>query len=142
MCSSDLVSARPGIRPMFEEQSGGGRSGCGSLWIIADDRPGLDGHWVRSFPVRGGETCRFRAFRRSEGVEIPRRSTLVRILWRDAKGKPVRHDRSWAMSFAPGQLPVAEPEYPSDHGPGDGGWTEVSDIYRVDRKSTRLNSSH
>lgn len=119
------VSARDEIRPEFQRQPP-------NLFLIrAEDREGLDGHWAGAFAVEGGQYYRFRALRQAQQVALPRRSTLARILWRDASGDPVRRDAPGAHSYAPGEFPVAEPEYPSD-GPTDAaGWTELGGIYRA-----------
>ena len=124
------VSAREEIKPEFEYQAP-------SLVIRADEREGLAGHWEKTFPVRGGHFYHFRALRRVEHVPSPRRSVLVRILWRDAAGDPVHHDAPGAHSFAPDQPPVAEPEYPNDAASNASGWTEVSGTYRVPSKATQ-----
>src|SRR5688572_13097795 len=76
------VSAREEIRPEFSYDSIGGPTKRGSFVIRADQRKGLDGHWLKTLPVQGGQHYHFRAFRRVTNVELPRRSTLVRILWR------------------------------------------------------------
>jgi predicted amidohydrolase len=75
--------------------------------------------------------------RRVERVSSPRRSALVRVLWRDAHGEPVRHDAPGAHSFAPSEPPVAEPEYPADGTSDADGWTEVTGVYRVPSKATQ-----
>ena len=67
-------AAREEIRPQFAELADG------RLRIVADAREGLDGHWAQSFPVEGGKWYRFQAWRRTEGVPVPRRSVLARIL--------------------------------------------------------------
>ena len=131
------AAPRQEISPTFEFRKGGGPAGHGSLLIRADDREGLDGHWTKTFPAKGGQSYRFRALRRIEHVASPRRSVLVRILWRDDQGRPVRHDEPSAKSYAPGEAPVAEPEYPSELGTDAHGWTEVGDTYRVPSKATR-----
>src|SRR2546426_1812715 len=131
------VSAREEIRPEFSYDPIGGPTKRGSLVIRADPRQGLDGHWVRAFPISGGQPYRFRALRRVTNVDSTRRSTLARILWRDAQGKPVLHDEPGATSYRDGPLPVAEPEYPTDHATTAEDWTEVSDIYRAPSKATQ-----
>ncbi|NOS72560.1 MAG: carbon-nitrogen hydrolase family protein [Verrucomicrobia bacterium] len=131
------VAQREEIRPSFEFKADGGRDKRGSLVIRADDREGLDGHWAKTFPIKGGQWYQFRAFRRLENVASPRRSALVRIHWRDARGNPVRHDAPGAKSFAPGEPPVAEPEYPSDRATDGNGWTELSDSYQAPAKATQ-----
>ncbi len=125
------VSARDEIRPEFRAEP------SGNLVIRSDEREGLDGHWERTFPVKGGQWYRFSALRRVENVASPRRSTLVRIHWRDGDGKPVRHDAPGAHSFAPGELPIAEPEYPNDGATDAAGWTELSGVYCVPSKAAQ-----
>src|SRR5437660_8736621 len=107
-------SPRQEIRPIFEFKAEAGPRRNGSLFIRADDREGLDGHWSKSFPVTGGQHYRFRALRRIENVPSPRRSTFARILWRDDRGQPISHDEPGANSYDPGKPPIAEPEYPPD----------------------------
>ena len=108
------VAQREEIRPAFDFKRDGGPDKRGSLIIRADDREGLDGHWIKTFSITGSQYYRFRALRRLENVGLPRRSVVARILWRDDHGNPVRHDEPGAKSFAPNELPLAEPEYPSD----------------------------
>jgi predicted amidohydrolase len=130
-------SPRDEIRPSFEFQPSGGPTGGPTLLIRADDREGLDGHWTTTLEIGGGRFYRFHALRRIQNVDSSRRSTLARILWRDAHHQPVRHDRPGAKTYAPDEAPVAEPEYPTD-GPTDAaGWTEVSGIYQAPSKATR-----
>ena len=129
------ASPRDEIRPTFEFKRDGGPAGHGSLLIRADDREGLDGHWVKTFPVEGGRYYHFRAMRRVTNVAAPRRSVLARILWRDDKGQPVRRDGPGASSYAPGEAPVAEPEYPADRDSDPSGWTEVEDVYQAPSKA-------
>lgn len=125
------VSVRDEIRPHFVYQdpaSNGGRE----AWVIrADDREGLDGHWEKSMPVEGGRWYAFRIERRLKGVRVPRRSALVRLQWRDAQGRPVRHDAPGAHSFAPDQAPVAEPEYPVETPPDAKGVSVLEGVYKV-----------
>jgi predicted amidohydrolase len=70
-------------------------------------------------------------------VLAPRRSVLARILWRDDKGRAVLRDEPGATSYAPGQAPAAEPEYPTDRDTDLSGWTELADTYRAPSKATR-----
>ncbi len=131
------VAQRDEIRPEFILKKNGGPNHDGSLIIRADQREGLEGRWEKPFPVKGGQFYRFHALRRLENVASPRRSALVRILWRDDKGRPVHHDEPGAKSYAPGVSPMAEPEYPPDRSTGAKGWTEVSDVYQVPSKATQ-----
>ncbi len=75
--------------------------------------------------------------RRVENLDSPRRMVFARILWRDGQGRPVRHDETGAISYAPGELPGAEPEYPSDRGTDSEGWTEITDTYRAPSQASR-----
>jgi predicted amidohydrolase len=103
--------------------------------IRADEREGLDGHWSKAFPVQGGQSYFFRVLQRLENVPSPRRNALVRILWRDDQGRPVRHDEPGAHSYAGSEAPVAEPEYPGPLSPVSQGWTEVGGEYRPPAKA-------
>jgi len=131
------VAQRDEIRPEFVFKKNGGPNHDGSLIIRADHREGLEGRWEKTFPVKGSQYYSFHALRRLENVASPRRSALVRILWRDEKGRPVHHDEPGAKSYAPGVPPMAEPEYPPDRGTDAKGWTEVSDVYQVPSKATQ-----
>ena len=131
------VSAREELRPAFERMATAGPLGHGSLIIRADEREGLDGHWARTFSVKGGHYYHFRALRRVTNVPAQRRSVLARVLWRDDQGQAVRRDETGATSYAPGELAVAEPEYPVDRETGPAGWTEVADTYRAPSKASR-----
>jgi predicted amidohydrolase len=125
------VATRDEIRPEFK------RKAPDRLLIRADQRAGLDGHWEKTCAVIGGRWYQVRALRRVERVPSPRRSVLVRLQWRDAHDQPVRRDTPGAHSYAPGEPPLAEPEYPAD-GPTDAaGWTEVSGVYRAPARATR-----
>ena len=67
------ASPRDEIRPSFDHQPGAGRDGQTALIIQSDHRQGLDGYWVKSFPVTGGAYCRFEAFRKASQVQSTRR---------------------------------------------------------------------
>lgn len=45
---------REEIRPVFQREDTGGRSGQGALVIIADEREGLHGWWQNTFSVTAG----------------------------------------------------------------------------------------
>src|SRR2546425_8855812 len=86
------AAPRKEIRPDFSYDPAGGRDGKGSLQIIADKREGLDGFWTRSYPITGGRYYRFHTTRKVVNVPAPRRSAVVRLLWRDDGGKAVSAD--------------------------------------------------
>lgn len=130
-------SPRPELAPAFARADDGGLGGRERWMLRSDDRPGIDGHWSRVVPVTGGNHYRFHAWRRTRGVESPRRSALVRILWQDSTGRPVRHDQPGAHSYAPGIPPVAEPEYPAESGRTEDGWEELAETFRAPAAASR-----
>jgi predicted amidohydrolase len=129
-------SPRAEISPQFRYEATGGRAGRAALVIVADARAGQMGEWNKTVKVTGGKTYEFRAWRKTEGIESPRRSAVARIRWHDSNGKPVKHDEPSTASYAHGEYPRAEPEYPTDKATGDDGWTEVSDVYRAPSGAT------
>lgn len=124
------TAARDEISPRFQKLPGG------VLRIETDSREGLDGHFSGVFPVEGGRFHRFQAWRRAGNIRAPHRSVLARIHWRDAQGRQVRHDAPGAVSYAPGQAPAAEPEYPVDQPATPGSeWIELRGIYQVPKQA-------
>src|SRR5947207_12606035 len=75
------AAPRDEIRPSFAYETTGGHAGKGSLVVQHDAREGLDGYWTKTFPVAGGRYYQFQAFRKTDGVPVPRRSAIIRILW-------------------------------------------------------------
>jgi predicted amidohydrolase len=122
---------RAEIQPHFRYETQGGHRGQSCLVIAGDDREGLTGWWTKTFEVEGGQAYRFMAWRKTAGVDSPRRSAVVRVMWRDAKGQPVKHDEATAFGYQSGQKPRSEPEHPLDKATDAAGWTEVSDTYLV-----------
>jgi predicted amidohydrolase len=130
-------SPRDEIRPEFELEATGGRNGKLAQVIRADGRDGLDGWWLKSFPVVGGEHYIFRAFYRAENAKFPRRSVLVKLKWRDAQGKPVLLDEPTVGSYLRGAKGMAETEHPTTREQGADGWTEISDVYQAPSRATQ-----
>lgn len=124
-------AVRDEIRPQFD------RPDKQTLTIRGNDVPGVDGYWQKTFPIVGGQWVRFSALRQVEQVESPRRSTPVRIQWRDAEGRPVYHDQPGAKSYAPNRPPRSEPEFPADGEMRADGWQEVTDDYRPPAEATQ-----
>ena len=131
------LAPRDEIRPQFSYSPKGGPSREGSFVIRTGPLDGFDGHWAKTFSVKGGQWYGFHALRRVERVPSPRRSVLARILWRDDHDQPVVRDEPGAKSYAPGVPPIAEPEYPNDGLTDARGWTEVGGIYRAPARATR-----
>ena len=131
------VASRAEIAPRFASDPKGGSDGRASLAIEADGREGLHGAWTRVFAVTGGAWYRFRAVRKVEGVDCPRRSVLATITWLDARGSKVPRDEAAEVTYQRGTVPLAEPELPGD-GAGDAqGRIEVGGVYRVPSKAVQ-----
>jgi predicted amidohydrolase len=126
---------RDEIKPAFRYEPTGGRDGKGSLVIEHDRREGLQGYWVRSFPVQGGGWYKFETARRVTHVSLPRRSAVVRLLWRDEKGKDVLRDETWDRDVLRNFKLTAEAEHPLDQATDAAGWTTVTGIYQAPSKA-------
>ncbi len=124
-------SPREEIRPEFSYLPQGGPDRAGSFVIDASKLEGAVGWWEKTFEVQGGQSYRFDATRKATNVDTPRRAAVVRILWRDAKGRPVVRDQPTFASYRPGECPRAEPEFPADGDTDEAGWTAVSAVYRA-----------
>jgi predicted amidohydrolase len=131
------AAPRDEIRPQFTYNPKGGKDGKGGFVISADQREGLDGYWVKTFPVVGGKHYRFFALRKVENIAEPHRSAVVRILWRDDNGKAVNWDKPVPTGYMQGRIYQAEPEYPRDRITDAEGWAEVSDTYLAPSRATR-----
>ena len=131
------VAPRDEIRPTFSHELQGGLDGHGALIIEADGREGLDGCWSRSFAVVGGRHYHFSAHCRARNVPIPRRSLVVKLDWRDARGEPVLDDKPTVTGYLPGMVGRAETEHPTTKVIDAAGWTEVSDTYRAPSAATQ-----
>src|SRR5262245_18074005 len=108
------AAPRAEIRPVFLHEPDGGPGASERLIIEHDGREGLHGWWARAFPVSGGQPYRFSCFRRVQNVDSPRRSGVVRVLWRDDHDRPVVEDRPLVSNYRGGWTPNAEAEYPAD----------------------------
>lgn len=131
------ASPRDEIKPAFAFLLEGGPDGRGSFVIESDARAGLMGKWTKTMPIRGGTHYRFSVQRKFVGTDSPRRAGVARVLWADAKGKPVLHDEPSYASYDPGKQPRAEPEYPMDGATDARGWSTLSGTYRAPRAATQ-----
>jgi len=132
-----VASPRGEIRPDFAFDPKGGPEGQGAFVIRADGREGLDGAWVKTFPIQGGRYYHFQTLRKVDHVALPRRSAVVKINWLDAAGGRVTYDESVVTGYLHGARPTAEAEHPIDQPGGTGGWTRVSDTYRAPSKAAK-----
>ncbi|MBM3289751.1 MAG: carbon-nitrogen hydrolase family protein, partial [Candidatus Hydrogenedentes bacterium] len=128
-------SARDEVRPAFAFDPNGGADGNGALTITTDQRDGLDGRWVTTVPVTGGASYTFHARYRAYNVDVPRRSVLARVIWKDGAGNHAQRDAPGADSYAGGEPPVSEPEYPESGATDAAGWTELSGTYQAPAKA-------
>src|SRR5205814_9817248 len=53
------LGPRDELRPLFQLKPASASGGQPSLIIQADEREGLDGHWTKTFPIKGGQYYRF-----------------------------------------------------------------------------------
>ncbi|SFH63539.1 carbon-nitrogen hydrolase family protein [Planctomicrobium piriforme] len=128
---------RPEIAPQFSRETDGGHNNSPRLVIQQDARAGQQGWWTSQVPVTGGQNYHFQAYRKATGVEVPRRSAFVRIIWQDAKGKAVPMDEAAVSGYLVGWKGNAEPEYPTDQPTDANGWTEVSEVVTAPAKATQ-----
>src|SRR5207302_9306316 len=63
-----MAAPRDEIKPLFRYDERGGKSGQGALVIAGDEREGLTGWWTKTFDIEGGQSYRFAAWRKTEGV--------------------------------------------------------------------------
>src|SRR5438552_3284353 len=106
------AAPRDEIRPDFSFDLRGGPDGKGSLVITADRREGLAGYWKKAIPITGGKYYRFAAVYKATGVPVPRRSVVVELHWRDAKGNKVPLDQPGVTDYLRGSTAIAETEFP------------------------------
>jgi predicted amidohydrolase len=131
------ASPRAEIRPEFSFDPRGGPGGSGCFVIHTDGRPGLDGCWTHTYPVSGGRHYRFQVLYRARNVPIPRRSVLVKIHWRDDRGRSVSLDEPAVTSYLRGVTGMAETEFPTTKHTRADGWTEISDTYLAPTRATQ-----
>lgn len=131
------TSPRDEIRPEFAFESSGGIDGKGNFVIRTDAREGLDGCWRKSVVVEGGKAYRVEAFYQAKSVALARRSVLLKLDWRDAKGQSVPLDEPTVTGYLRGSIGMAETEYVATRGTNAEGWTQMSDVFRAPSRATR-----
>ncbi len=126
----ELKSPRPGL-------SVAGKIGeSGELILISADREGLNGYWQAEYSVRGGEWIEFSALRKAVGIEVPRRSCVVRIEWTGTDGGKVASPYPVNPAYRGNETTLAQPDFPRDRAEVSAGWVEVSDRYLVPDDAT------
>jgi len=131
------TAPREEIRPEFQREETSGKSGQGALVIRADAREGLHGWWGKTFSVTAGRYYRFSGWYRTEGVTVPRRSVLARVLWRDDAGKEVPRREGVVTNYSHGVVASAEPEYPRESSAGNDGWVQTAGVYEAPPGATQ-----
>ena len=125
-------SPREEIQPEFES------SPDGTLTIRADEREGLIGNWQATFPIRGGIWYRFSAEQRTEKIQHPRRTAVVRLLWLDKDGNKALRDEPTFASYRPGTNPRAEPEFVPPGKILPNGWEQLDTAYHAPSSATQV----
>lgn len=120
-------SPREELRPQFTWDATNGHT-PGTLVISGDEREGLVGNWTRTIPVQAGKYYHFSVQRQTDGVELPRRTAVARILWLNASGHKATHGEPSIVSYRPGERPQAEPEFPKHTATADG-WDRLEGVY-------------
>lgn len=80
--------------------------------ISSDHREGLAGYWCARQPVTGNTHVEFTVRRWTENLQLKRRAAIVRILWLDEQGRPVKRKEPSFSSYRAGERSRAEPEFP------------------------------
>lgn len=123
------VAPRAEIAPRFFHDPEGGPDGAPVWGIAADAREGQSGWWTRAVPVEGGRWYRVTAFAKATGVARTARSVVLRVLWRDAAGRPPPLDPDeWSPRIL-GANATVEPEYPAEVAVTPDGWTHIEGVY-------------
>ena len=104
---------RDEIAPVFS------RTAEGHL-VLASERSGTNGHWLRSYAVEGGKSYEFSARRLAEDIEYERRSCLVRIEWYGPDGMLVESPHKVNPAYFGVDTDKARPDFPRD-------WDQLDD---------------
>jgi len=132
------AAPRDEIKPQFACKPTGGVDGQALFSIRTDARDGLDGCWMKTFPVTGDKHFRFEAFFRATNVSVPRRSVVARVMWQDAAGRRVPSEEPIVSGYLISKgKPMAPEEFPTTKATRADGWTEISDTYLVPSQATQ-----
>lgn len=131
-------SPREEITPDFDYLPPINENPTGTLIIRADDREGLVGTWLRTFPVEGGETYKFSALQQTQGLEFARRTAVIRLIWQNENGKNAIRDEPTFASYRPGTAPRAEPEFVPAGKINADGWEQIEHIYHAPKSASQV----
>ena len=121
----ELWAPREEVRPGGEVRADGRlvlETGEGLHWY---------GGWRKLLPVTGGGHVRLTGRYRYKGVEVPRRSVVLRVLWQDAAGKAVNWEKAPGVGYRGDVPPRAEPEYPALAEVKADTWVQVDAVLEV-----------
>lgn len=108
--------------------------------VLSSDRSGTNGHWKKAFPVEGGKSYQFSAWRLAENILHERRSCVVRIEWYGANGELVKSPHKVNPVYMGKDTDMARPDYPRDWERRKDGSVLVKDTYMapVDATEARV----
>jgi predicted amidohydrolase len=132
------ASPRDEIRPHFAVDQPTSPDGQKCLVIRADARQGLDGCWLRTFPVTAGHHYRFSALYQATNVPAPRRSIVVKLNWQDAQGRQVPLDQPPVSGVLQSMTAMAETEFPAATNTRSDGWVEIADTYLAPARAAQV----
>jgi predicted amidohydrolase len=132
------AAPREELRPDFSLDPKGGPGGGSCMVIRTDAHAGLDGCWSRTFPIVAGKHYRFSALYKTSHVEVPRRSVLAKLNWRDEHGRAVPLDGPAVPGVLTRMKAMAETEFPEPTATRPDGWVELTGTYRAPARATQL----
>ena len=107
--------------------------------VLASVKAGTNGHWKRVFPVEGGQSYQFSAWRLAENIDHERRSCVVRIEWYGANGQLVKSPYEVNQAYMGADTDMARPDYPRDWERKEDGSVRVKDTYLAPAKATEAH---
>ena len=105
--------------------------------VLASETPGVNGHWLKVFPVQGGKSYQFSALRLAENIASERRSCLVRIEWYGSDGRLVESPYRVNPEYLGGDRDMARPDFPRDRERLADGSVLVRDTYIAPEDATQ-----
>lgn len=108
------IAPRAEMRPQFLVAVDAGTGKPNGLGLRVDNTPGLAGCWQTDVPVQGGKTYHVSIRRKTEGVEAPYRSSVVRIDWLDERDRRIPSDRPFVQGHLEGWHDNQQPDYLSE----------------------------
>lgn len=107
--------------------------------VLASEKPGTNGHWKKVFPVEGGKSYEFSAWRLAKGIAHERRSCLVRIEWYGSNGELVKSPYKVNPNYFGKDTDMARPDFPRDRNRKEDGSVLVKDTYVAPSAATEAH---